>query len=56
MPSKQTEAIVRYNLADLHTHSICSDGMRTPTEAVQEAHDAGPVSYTHLTQPTILLV
>ena len=41
MPSKQAEALVRYNLADLHTHSICSDGMRTPTEAVQEAHDAG---------------
>jgi len=32
---------VRYNLADLHTHSICSDGLRTPTQAVREAHDAG---------------
>jgi len=32
---------VRYNLADLHTHSFCSDGMRTPTQAVEEAHEAG---------------
>ena len=30
-----------YNLADLHTHSLCSDGLRTPTEAVQEACEAG---------------
>lgn len=35
------EATVRYNLADLHTHSFCSDGMRTPTQAVEEARDAG---------------
>ena len=32
---------MRYNLADLHTHSFCSDGLRTPTQAVQEAHAAG---------------
>ncbi len=32
---------MRYNLADLHTHSFCSDGMRTPTQAVEEARDAG---------------
>lgn len=30
-----------YNLADLHTHSLCSDGLRTPTEAVEEACEAG---------------
>jgi 3',5'-nucleoside bisphosphate phosphatase len=39
-PSKE-EASVRYNLADLHTHSFCSDGMRTPTQAVEEAREAG---------------
>ncbi len=33
--------MVQYNLADLHTHSFCSDGMRTPTEAVEEAAAAG---------------
>jgi predicted metal-dependent phosphoesterase TrpH len=32
---------VRYNLADLHVHTICSDGLRTPTQAVEEAHRAG---------------
>ena len=32
---------MRYNLADLHTHSFCSDGLRKPTQAVQEAHAAG---------------
>lgn len=32
---------MRYNLADLHTHSFCSDGMRTPTQAVEEAREAG---------------
>lgn len=33
--------MLRYNLADLHTHSFCSDGLRTPTQAVEEAHRAG---------------
>ena len=33
--------MAQYNLADLHTHSFCSDGMRTPTEAVEEAAVAG---------------
>jgi predicted metal-dependent phosphoesterase TrpH len=33
--------LVRYNLADLHTHSFCSDGLRTPTQAVEEALRAG---------------
>ncbi|HCL28552.1 MAG TPA: hypothetical protein DIC52_08970 [Candidatus Latescibacteria bacterium] len=33
--------MVQYNLADLHTHSFCSDGMRTPTQAVEEAAVAG---------------
>jgi predicted metal-dependent phosphoesterase TrpH len=33
--------MVRYNLADLHTHSFCSDGLRTPTQAVEEACAAG---------------
>jgi hypothetical protein len=28
-------------LADLHTHSFCSDGLRTPTQAVEEATAAG---------------
>ena len=32
---------VSYNLADLHIHSFCSDGLRTPTDAVSEAHEAG---------------
>jgi 3',5'-nucleoside bisphosphate phosphatase len=32
---------VRYNLADLHMHSFCSDGLRTPTQAVEEACEAG---------------
>ena len=32
---------MRYNLADLHTHSFCSDGLRTPTQAVEEASNAG---------------
>ena len=35
------ETIVRYNLADLHMHSFCSDGLRTPTQAVEEACTAG---------------
>ena len=30
-----------YNLADLHVHSFCSDGLRTPTQAVEEARHAG---------------
>ena len=30
-----------YNLADLHMHSFCSDGLRTPSEAVGEAARAG---------------
>ena len=30
-----------YNLADLHVHSFCSDGLRTPTQAVEEASEAG---------------
>ena len=33
--------MVHYNLADLHTHSFCSDGLRTPTQAVEEAAGAG---------------
>ncbi len=33
--------MVQYNLADLHTHSFCSDGLRTPTQAVEEAAAAG---------------
>lgn len=32
---------MRYNLADLHVHTLCSDGLRTPCQAVQEAKDAG---------------
>lgn len=32
---------MRYNLADLHTHSFCSDGLRTPTQAAEEAFEAG---------------
>ncbi len=32
---------MRYNLADLHIHSFCSDGLRTPSQAVEEAHGAG---------------
>ena len=32
---------MQYNLADLHTHSTCSDGLRSPTQAVEEAVAAG---------------
>jgi len=32
---------VRYNLTDLHIHSLCSDGLQTPTRIVEEACDAG---------------
>ena len=32
---------MRYNLADLHTHSFCSDGLRTPAQAAEEARGAG---------------
>jgi predicted metal-dependent phosphoesterase TrpH len=32
---------MRYNLADLHMHSLCSDGLRTPAQAVEEACRAG---------------
>lgn len=32
---------MRYNLADLHVHSLCSDGLQTPTQAVEEAFSAG---------------
>ena len=53
---------------DLHTHSTCSDGSvpihRLPLMAARlglsalalSDHDTIPVSYTHLTLPTILLV
>ena len=33
--------LVQYNLADLHSHSTCSDGQRTPRQVVAEAADAG---------------
>jgi 3',5'-nucleoside bisphosphate phosphatase len=32
---------VRYNLADLHIHTSCSDGLCTPAQAVEEAREAG---------------
>ncbi|NKB67647.1 MAG: PHP domain-containing protein [Candidatus Latescibacteria bacterium] len=32
---------MRYNLADLHLHTFCSDGLRTPTQAVEDACQAG---------------
>ena len=32
---------MRYNLTDLHVHSVCSDGLQSPTEIVEEAHGAG---------------
>ena len=32
---------MQFNLADLHVHSFCSDGLRTPTQAVEEATAAG---------------
>lgn len=41
LPNKPISLFVRYNLADLHTHSFCSDGLRTPTQAVEEACHAG---------------
>ena len=30
-----------YNLADLHMHSVCSDGLLTPVQVVGEAYGAG---------------
>lgn len=36
----RADLYVRYNLTDLHTHSFCSDGLRTPAQAVEEAHKA----------------
>ena len=42
--------------ADLHLHTQFSDGTFTPEELVLRAQNAGPVSYTHLTLPTILRV
>jgi len=33
--------LLQYDLADLHVHTYCSDGLRTPTEAVEQARDAG---------------
>ena len=33
--------MAQYNLADLHSHSTCSDGQRTPREVVEEAASAG---------------
>ena len=41
MDLSNQETYVRYNLADLHMHSLCSDGLRTPTQAVEEACEAG---------------
>ena len=35
------ETFLPYDLADLHVHTYCSDGLRTPTEAVEEARNAG---------------
>lgn len=32
---------LRYNLADLHIHSVCSDGLHTPTQIVEEARAVG---------------
>mgnify|MGYP001093346161 CR=1 FL=1 len=28
-------------LIDLHIHTVCSDGVLTPTELVQRAHEQG---------------
>ncbi len=33
--------MVQYNLADLHTHSTCSDGLRSPRKVVEEAAASG---------------
>lgn len=32
---------MRYNLADLHVHTLCSDGLITPAQAVRLAAEAG---------------
>ena len=39
--SSAKSTFLPYDLADLHVHTYCSDGLRTPTEAVEEARDAG---------------
>jgi len=44
---------VRYNLADLHVHSYCSDGMRSPTDAVEEACAAGLVAVSLTDHDTV---
>jgi len=44
---------VRYNLADLHVHSYCSDGLRSPTAVVEEAHSAGLVAVSLTDHDTV---
>ena len=44
---------MRYNLADLHTHSFCSDGLRTPVQAVEEAHEAGLQAFSLTDHDTV---
>ncbi|MFH1571966.1 MAG: PHP domain-containing protein [Gemmatimonadota bacterium] len=44
---------MRYNLADLHVHSYCSDGLRTPTQAAEEAFAAGLVAVSLTDHDTV---
>lgn len=44
---------MRYNLADLHVHSYCSDGLHSPTEAVEEAFSAGLVAVSLTDHDTV---
>jgi 3',5'-nucleoside bisphosphate phosphatase len=44
---------VRYNLADLHVHSHCSDGLWTPTQAVEEACRAGLQAFSLTDHDTV---
>ena len=44
---------MQFNLADLHVHSFCSDGLRTPTQAVEEAEAAGVQSLSLTDHDTV---
>ena len=44
---------MRYNLADLHIHSHCSDGFQSPTAVVEEACNAGLVAVSLTDHDTV---
>ena len=44
---------MRYNLVDLHVHSRCSDGLWTPSQAVEEARAAGLQAFSLTDHDTV---